>query len=62
LCLKTIGFYGAAVGSVITFLLGAVAWYFLMKKQIGFRLSGVIHYMREYGRMGYGYAARLFAK
>lgn len=61
-CLVTIGFYGAAIGSVITFLLGAVAWYFVMKKQIGFRLSGVFAYMREYGRMGYGYAARLFAK
>jgi lipopolysaccharide exporter len=58
-CLKTIGFYGSAVGSVITFMLGAVAWYFVMRNQIGFQLSGVWHYMREYGRVGYGYAARL---
>jgi lipopolysaccharide exporter len=62
LCLEEIGFYGAAIGSVITFLLGAVAWYFVMKKQIGFRLSGVFAYMREYFRLGYGYAVRLFAK
>jgi O-antigen/teichoic acid export membrane protein len=62
LCLVTIGFYGAAIGSVITFALGAVLWYFVMKKQIGFQLSGVWHYMREYGRIGYGYATRLFAK
>jgi lipopolysaccharide exporter len=61
-CLLTIGFYGAAVGSVITFWLGAVVWYFVMRKQIGFQLGGVFHYMREYGRIGYGYAARLFAK
>ncbi|HEX3387298.1 MAG TPA: polysaccharide biosynthesis C-terminal domain-containing protein, partial [Mucilaginibacter sp.] len=61
-CLVTIGFYGAAIGSVITFLLGAVCWYFVMRKQIGFRLGGVWHYMREYGRIGYGYATRLFAK
>jgi lipopolysaccharide exporter len=61
-CLVTIGFYGAAIGSVITFWLGAVAWYFVMKKQIGVQLSGVFHYMREYGRIGYGYAVRLFAK
>jgi lipopolysaccharide exporter len=61
-CLVTIGFYGAAIGSVITFLLGAVSWYFVMKKQIGFRVGGVWHYMREYGRIGYGYAIRLFAK
>jgi lipopolysaccharide exporter len=61
-CLKTIGFYGAAVGSVIAFLIMAVAWYYLMKKQIGFRMKPVFHYMREYMRMGYGYAIRLFAK
>ena len=61
-CLVTIGFYGAAVGSVITFWLGAVVWYFVMKKQIGVQLNGIFHYMREYGRIGYGYAARLFAK
>jgi O-antigen/teichoic acid export membrane protein len=61
-CLKTIGFYGAAVGSVIAFLIMAVAWYYLMKKQIGFRMKPVFHYMREYMRMGYGYAVRLFAK
>ncbi len=61
-CLATIGFYGAAIGSVITFSLGAVLWYFVMKKQIGFQLGGVWHYMREYGRIGYGYATRLFAK
>jgi len=61
-CLMTIGFYGAAVGSVITFSLSTVAWYFVMKKQIGFQLNEVIHYMLEYFRMGYGYATRLFAK
>ncbi|HXD76279.1 MAG TPA: oligosaccharide flippase family protein [Puia sp.] len=61
-CLMTIGFYGAAVGSIITFSLGAVAWTFVMKKQIGFRLGGVWRYMWEYGRIGYGFATRLFAK
>jgi lipopolysaccharide exporter len=61
-CLMTIGFYGAAVGSVITFSLSAVAWYFVMKKQIGFQLNEVIRYMLDYFRMGYGYATRLFAK
>ncbi|HLI93040.1 MAG TPA: polysaccharide biosynthesis C-terminal domain-containing protein, partial [Puia sp.] len=61
-CLETIGFYGAAIGSVITFLLGAVAWYFVMKRQVGFRLTGVLAYMREFGRIGYGYATRLFVK
>jgi O-antigen/teichoic acid export membrane protein len=61
-CLVTIGFYGAAIGSVITFLLGTVVWYFVMKKQIGLQLNVVIAYMRENYRMGYGYAVRLFSK
>lgn len=61
-CLVTIGFYGAAIGSVITFWLGAVVWYFVMRKQIGVQLKGVFHYMREYGRIGYGYAVQLFSK
>jgi lipopolysaccharide exporter len=61
-CLVTIGFYGAAIGSVIAFLIMAVAWYYLMKKEIGFSMIPVFHYMREYVRMGYGYAIRLFAK
>jgi len=61
-CLMTIGFYGAAIGSVITFSIGTVVWYFVMKKQIGLQLGSVFHYMREYGRIGYGYALRLFSK
>jgi O-antigen/teichoic acid export membrane protein len=61
-CLVTIGFYGAAIGSVITFLLGTVVWYFVMKKQIGLQLNGVIAYMRENYRIGYGYVVRLFSK
>ena len=61
-CLVTIGFYGAAIGSVITFWLGSVVWYAVLRKQIGFQLAPVFQYMREYLRMGYGYAVRLFAK
>lgn len=61
-CLLTIGFYGAAIGSVITFWMFSVIWYLVLRRQIGFRLKPVFHYMREYFRMGYGYAVRLFAK
>ena len=35
LCLLMIGFYGAAVGTLITSFLGFTGWYFIMRKQIG---------------------------
>jgi lipopolysaccharide exporter len=62
LCLLKFGFYGAAIGSVVTFSLGSVVWYFVMKRQIGFRLSAVFAYMKEYFRLGYGFATRVFAR
>lgn len=44
-CLYYIGFYGAAVGTLITCILGITAWYIIMHKQIGARLSTIITYM-----------------
>jgi O-antigen/teichoic acid export membrane protein len=44
-CLHYIGFYGAAVGTLITFLLGSIAWNFVMKKEIGLDWKNVIGYM-----------------
>lgn len=51
-CLRFIGFYGAAVGTLITCILGMTAWYIIMQKQIGTRLSDIIRYMTGfYGLM-----------
>jgi O-antigen/teichoic acid export membrane protein len=61
-CLHRFGFYGAAFGSVITFSLGAVMWYFVMKKQIGFRIGAVWGYMLDLYKMIYAYAIKLFSK
>jgi lipopolysaccharide exporter len=41
ICLVRFGFYGAAIGTLITFSIGAVAWYFVMKKQIGFEPKNI---------------------
>jgi O-antigen/teichoic acid export membrane protein len=40
-CLKAFGFIGAAIGTVITFLLGAIVWYFVMKQQINFEIKNI---------------------
>ncbi len=44
ICVRTLGFYGAAVGTLIMNLLGVIAWYFIMRKQVGFELGNVYNY------------------
>jgi lipopolysaccharide exporter len=61
-CLYYIGFYGAAIGSVITFSLGAVMWYFVMRRQIDFELKGVFRNMIGLYRAGYGYALNFLSR
>lgn len=47
-CLHTIGFYGAATGTVITCLLGTTAWYFVMRREVGVGMRSIIRYMGEF--------------
>ena len=42
ICLKEFGFLGAAIGTVITFMMGAIVWYFVMKREIGFEVSKIV--------------------
>jgi len=44
-CLIQIGFYGTAVGSLITNILGVIVWYFIMRKTINLELSNVFFFM-----------------
>lgn len=53
ICLKLIGFYGAAVGSLITSLITFVTWHFIVKKEIGFNLSNIPVYSKEYYLLAY---------
>jgi lipopolysaccharide exporter len=46
-CFYYIGFYGAAIGTLITCALGTFAWYLVMRKQIGAKLSSIILYMMD---------------
>lgn len=58
-CLHAIGFYGAAVGTVITCLLGTVAWYIVMKRQVGVEMRSIIRYMGEFYKIFYRYGMEL---
>lgn len=40
--LKEFGFYGPAMGSLLTFIIGAFVWYFIMRREIGVQVSGVL--------------------
>lgn len=53
LCLSLMGFYGAAVGTLITSFLGFVAWYFIMKKQIGLELPNIVKHTMDVYRTLY---------
>jgi len=48
MCLVSFGFYGAAIGTLITCLAGAVAWYFVMKAQINLQLPNIFRYSIEF--------------
>ncbi|GAC1418094.1 MAG: hypothetical protein NVS9B7_12140 [Flavisolibacter sp.] len=62
ICLVHFGFYGAAIGTVITTLLGMLAWYLVMKQQIGLQGTHIIIYMVETYKMMYSLAYNLFIK
>lgn len=62
ICLYYFGFYGAAIGTLITSVFGVILWYFVMKKQISLQLSGVIKYMIEFYKSVYIYSTDFIFK
>jgi O-antigen/teichoic acid export membrane protein len=52
-CIKAFGFPGAAIGTLISFVIGIIAWYFVMKKQIGLELSKIAEYSLQLFKTGY---------
>ena len=43
-CLRRFGFYGAAIGTLISTMAGFVFWYFQMRRQIGLNMSRLAYY------------------
>jgi len=54
-CLVYIGFYGAAVGSTLTYGLAVIAWYFLMRRIVGLDIRNVLKYMLDTYKTIYSY-------
>jgi lipopolysaccharide exporter len=61
ICLSYIGFYGSAVGTMITCLLGAICWYFIIKREIGAVLPNMARHIADYYKLFFTYAKGLFA-
>jgi O-antigen/teichoic acid export membrane protein len=45
ICLKSFGFYGAAIATLIAGGIGFTIWYFVMKKEIQLQFSNVVKYV-----------------
>lgn len=52
-CLQYFGFYGAAIGALITSIITGIIWYLLMKREVGFSIAAVPQYMKFYYSMAY---------
>jgi len=45
LCVRHWGFYGAAIGNLITTLLSFIAWYFIMRREIDLNMKNIFRHM-----------------
>jgi len=61
ICLSAIGFYGSAVGTMITCVLGAICWYFVIRKQIGAVLPSMARHIADYYKIFFTYAKGFLA-
>ena len=61
LCLIYFGFYGAAIGSLITSIIIIIIWYFPMKKEVGLTLTNIPRYSREYYISAYNFIRQMIA-
>ncbi len=62
ICISSMGFYGAAVGTLITCILGSITWYIIMKKQIGINMGNILRYMAGFYKSAYYFVANLLLK
>jgi len=58
-CVRAIGFYGAAVGSTISYSLALLAWYYVMRNIIGFQPVNIGKYMLDTYTTVYSFAKKL---
>lgn len=61
ICLSMIGSYGSAVATMITSLLGAICWYFIIKKEIGAVLPTIARHIIGYYKFFFNYGKSVLA-
>lgn len=61
-CLKLIGFYGAAIAALITSGISTIVWFIVIKKEISFSISTVPLYCKQYYITAFLYAKSQFLK
>lgn len=47
ICLKLIGFYGAAIGVLITSVFTTSTWVLIMKKEVKFKIANIFYYSKQ---------------
>lgn len=47
ICLRQFGLYGAALGTLITHIVGSIGWYFIMKKEVGLSLANIFRHSAD---------------
>ena len=62
LCLSNLGFYGAAIGTLITALLNGVFWYYIMKRQIGASLPNIFRYIFDNYKNAWAQGIRILSR
>lgn len=59
ICLYFFGFYGAAIGTLITCIIGAFTWYFIMRKQIDLQLKNIFNHVGETYKTIYAFSLNI---
>jgi lipopolysaccharide exporter len=62
ICLSKIGFYGAAVGTLITSFIGFAGWYLIMRREVGFEAANVWGFMLDTYRKVYAGAIKVMGR
>ena len=62
ICLVNFGFYGAAIGTLITCILGTVAWQLVMRKEINTRPANLFNHVLDTYRILFALIGNAFSK
>lgn len=62
LCLLYFGFYGAAIGTIITAFISFFMWYFVIKKEAGVTLHPILQYSLGFYRKNYQLIRKALSK